>query len=326
MFLKDSETQLRFMEIISDRASRRYLDPERSATPTELSEAMSEHVSLDTAKLSNFFWGQLDALVFEERRVFSIYLDLQFDLFELLIQSFSTNISKEIIIHTLETVISDYLEPTECQGCAQLESVVLDSDLSYCREIDLYCLVLDVLEHVIDLAAPKKTHVPGEYDLFEEHTAEASRGSDLTPAMTTAFESLSRSEQVDILALMYQKLSQSKEDSESLIEIETLSVLRTKYLSPLARDVFDALASGPTIGLSSSDLIDRLDLSNKRSLGQLERSVANSVERLNEENLDCNLKNPLTAVQRGREKHYILDIDSLENWRVLLRAEQKSYI
>jgi hypothetical protein len=314
------------MEIISNRAADRLFNQE-TAAPSAVAEAINIQTEIPKESLERFFWGEAGALTEAERKILAQTFQFQFDLFELAAKFSTQSTSKEVIIYLLEKITEDYLEPIECQGCAQLESAVLDSDLNIYGDYYLYHLAIDMLEHIVDVGVPNRIHSESSFSNdFSQETLndliEADTNS-LSPAMSAAFERLPTNQQIEVLALVYKKLSHSKEDSEDLLEIETLVLFRNRYLSKLAKRVFDALAAGPAVGLSSSDLVLRLNLNNKRSLGQLERSVNHAVDRLNEENIDKDFINPLKTFRKGNEKHYLLDSTTLEDWRVLLRAEEK---
>lgn len=329
MIFTNTETQFRFIEIINNRAAQRSDWIEGSLLPSETAEYLSFTYGISTETASKMVWGEKYSLSVEEQKALSSGLDLQDDLFSLIVQPQPS--SKEIIIHTLEKVAMNYLEPAECQGCAQLESLILDSDLSGYRESEIYVLVLDSLEHIVNTtdtdnsacSVPEVSPAPFEDyeigDLFEPEES-------LTPALTAAFENLSRNQQLEILTITYKKLDESGEESRQNERTQTLMLLRNRYLKPLAKNIFDELSHGPKIGMSASDLIEKLNLTNRRSIGQLERSVNNSIQKLNEENLNIHLDNPLKTLSRGNEKHYLLDSDIIKEWRAAIEASNKTSV
>ena len=339
MISTNTETRMRFMEIVSNRIASSY-DCEGQTMPSQLAGLVHNSCGISKEAMSAFLWGESSPELSEEEiKLIIKEFDFQRELFQIAIRKSDQPVSKEIITHILETVAYNNLEPAECQGCAQLETLILDSNIAGYSMQELNHLVLDSLDHIIDIQdetcgheeimmtpaisvpPPPEDEVVELKDWFDDPI---DSGNDLAPALLAVFEKLNREQQLDLLALACKKLHTSVEDRKDLSELKYLRLLRSRYLTPLARSVFDQLVSGPKIGFGCSDLIANLKLNNRRSLGQLERSVENSIRKLNADHLEANITNPLKTVSRGKEKHYILDSNVKDDWKVILEVEEAS--
>lgn len=335
MIFTDTYIQLKFIEIISNRVESRCPELEDSM-PSSISETIVNEFKVSPALAHALAWGEECNPTEEEIEILADGLELQEDLLRIL---FRKN-SNEIIKHTLDTVAKNFLDGDECHGCHQLEMAILETDLDLYTYNELYNLVLDSLDHIIIRSVESDDYMadPAEFlydeiadesaaeDLHEwfdddaEEKEKEDTSSELSPAMLAAFEKLNQSQQLDLLALAYQKLQTTETDNRELSKIEVIASLRNSYLSELACEVFDVLANGPKIGAATEDLIAKIRGANKRSIGQLTRSVNHAVDKLNEDNPHANFANPLKTLKRGKTKHYLLDPDVIDSWKAVQQA------
>jgi hypothetical protein len=284
-------------ELLSARAREDY--EAEVGEPSTLAAFLSELCQLSPAQAEALVWAEeveLDAEALERiSSAFALHRDL--------LGCFLCPTSDEVIEHVLVRIAENELD----YGCPICDELV--EQIAYYERLDEHTrtgLCLAVLAHVNSVT---ETLAPTHAD------PPAGMPSDLL----RVFSSLDPAAQARVLAYAYSELGGAVNDPRPQRN-SAYGHLRQRYLTPLARRVFDALAASDEGELSSADLVRELDLAHARALGQLPRSVQRSLSELSRDGHRLE-EAPFTVRRRGGERVYRLSSQALESWRALLAAE-----
>lgn len=214
--------------------------------------------------------------------------------------------SDEILDHVLGEIADVELDRS-CSFCCELAEEISDFDSYGFDEQAEICI--DLLVHLSEAS-------------FAASEAPAARQplSGIGPDLVRVVDQLDPAAQARVLAYAYGELGGGLNDPRPQLS-SAYGHLRQQYLTPLARRVFDLLASAGDGQLSSLELVEALGLSDARSLGQLPRSVQRALRDLRRDGhyLD---EPPLVVRRHGERRIYSLSDSALEAWRAFLRAER----
>ncbi len=105
--------------------------------------------------------------------------------------------------------------------------------------------------------------------------------------------------------------------------VKSYSTLRSN-LRPLARKVFDLIATSGKEQLLIVDIAQALGLATGRELGQLERSVASTVKKISKSGIHIK-ESPLTVHLDSRgAKCFALSSETIKAWSLLAEADSEA--
>jgi hypothetical protein len=169
-------------------------------------------------------------------------------------------------------------------------------------------VVLDALEHV-GPPTPAQAGAPAGAD---EQLASSERFQEVLAVLPQA-------SRLRVLAFAYQELAEVT-SGHPIGEFVAYARLRSDYLTPLSRAIFDHLADAPEGELPAGELVARLGLPDGRALGQLMRSINRSLKSLARDGHPLT-EHPLELRRpTPRDRRFRLQPRALSAWRSLLRA------
>lgn len=262
-----------------------------------MEETLAEMSGIPAAKLTEVLWGGNPSFELEESETLALLLHFDPELFSCLVRP----TSREILNHTLRSIGASDLDPY-CEDCQDMrewieEIELLDHDTAG-------QLALDLLGHL------------RVGDAVEEVAPSVGEDEEV---LLRVFRNLSGESRARVLAYAYSERGAAPADQRSSNSY-IYSRLRRDYLSPLARDVLDQLATEPEGILPARELAGRLKLSDARSIGQVPRSLQSSLRALRADGYTLD-EPPLQVLRRGRESVYRLSPQALGFWQSMLAAE-----
>jgi len=300
--------QLRLQSLLQYRAREDYgfSDPQ----PSALAKFISRQTGVSRKQAEALIWGEggnLDPAALST-------IAACFSLHEELLGALIYGSSEEILRHIAGQIKDDILSPEACDACAELSSRV--AALSGSGR-DLGAVLWDETEET-DLYLDLLDHVTGGNGSFQVSPME---GDELTDSLLEIFHSLDREQQILVLGFACQQAGTGSEHYDAFNAYKELRL----HLSPLARAACDQLALAPGGELSSSELAAQLNLTDKRALGQMRRSISRVIDKLEGTDRD-QLDNPLTVLKAGKERIFHLQPRARQAWAAMLKAEASALL
>jgi hypothetical protein len=207
--------------------------------------------------------------------------------------------SHEVVRHVLRQVRGRHLNP-ECSDCSALA-----------QQVDAICSgSLDGWER---LALNLLAHVNATPDGMEDEEDEV-----FVDRLTETVFALPPDLREEVLAFAIYKRQEA--EGRSFNDFAALGRFRALFLSPLARQTFDAIALSQRGQLTVRELVAEMKLPDARSLGQLSRSIVKAVADLNKSGMQLP-ENPFLVSGRGSSRVFRLAPKTLNAWRALARAQ-----
>jgi hypothetical protein len=273
--------------------------------PSELVDFLvSEQFSQEQA--SALVWGEENNLNNQQINWLSKTFNLDYELLSALI----IPTSLDVVEHILIKIVKERFYSENCSRCYQLEELILE------KGADTINLALEVLEHLdIDEHETSEQETDDfEFDAFSED-------SPLIQSIIEVSGNLNNQQQVKLLTYAC-KLATEEAKNEDTEYLEAVQLLQEILNDSLTCRVLDHLAVSERGQLNSKVLLDILHLEDKRSLGQIKRTIKNALVKLEDSGIHVSM--PLKI--DSQNSLYILNLQFKQAWLAVMRAQGNSLV